>query len=43
MTGGVAWRDGQGVLSDAPGLGVAVDEHAVPAALAGGGAGAYSA
>jgi D-galactarolactone cycloisomerase len=43
VTGGVAWRDGHGVLSDAPGLGVAVDEGAVQVALAGGGAGDYSA
>ena len=43
VTGGVVWRDGRGVLSDAPGLGVTVDERAVQAALVGGGAGDYSA
>jgi D-galactarolactone cycloisomerase len=43
VTGGVVWRDGRGVLSDAPGLGVTIDEYAVQAALAGGGAGDYSA
>jgi D-galactarolactone cycloisomerase len=43
VTGGVVWRDGQGVLSDAPGLGVTVDEHAVRAARTGGGARDYSA
>jgi hypothetical protein len=43
VTGGVVWRDGHGVLSDAPGLGVTVDEDAVRAAPASGRAGGYSA